>query len=85
MLLNIGISIGDTLLQAGTLPMDRVDLSDMGFPSNEIDDRLIYLANIGTNEVTIDVRGNDPRTSASDAAVLTLINNGCIILEDIIS
>ena len=57
--------------------MDETDLRDLGLPSNGadgIDARLIYLESIGTTGQIIDIRGNDPRTSASDVAVESLVN-----------
>jgi len=67
----------------GAVPMNETDLTDLGYSSATIDARLIYLATLGLTDMTIYLYGNEPRTSASDAAVLTLINAGCIILEDL--
>lgn len=58
------------------------DLRNLGLSSSAIDTHLIYLASIGTALQIIDIRGNDPRTSASDAAVATLIDNDNALLED---
>jgi len=55
-------------------PMNETNLKDLGLTSADIDERLIYLESIGTNLSIIDIRGNDPRTSASDEAVESLIN-----------
>ena len=66
------------------VPMTETNLADMGFSSTNIDARLIYLASIGTTGQTIKIYGNDPRTSASDAAVLeltTTLNNH--LIEDL--
>lgn len=65
------------------IPLDETNLLDKGLSSNQIDNRLIYLAGIPTINALIDIRGNEPRTSASDAAVLTLVGNGCQIREDL--
>lgn len=77
------ISPGVLSAPGTSIPLDQTDLSGLGLSSEDIDARLIYLAAIPTLNETIDIRGNDPRTSASDAAVLTLVTNGCQILEDV--
>ena len=66
-----------------SIPMDATYLYGYGLSSENIDTRLIYLAGIPTLNTTIDIRGNSPRTIASDAAVVTLTLNGCQILEDL--
>jgi len=71
----IGISIGIVQSSgANTIPMEQTNLNGLGLSSANIDARLIYLESIGTNLSIIDIRGNDPRTSASDAAVESLVN-----------
>jgi len=47
-----------------------------------IDDMLINMAAIGIANITIDIREFPKRTSASDEAILILINKGCKILEN---
>ena len=56
------------------VPMDETNLFGLGLASSNIDARLIYLESIGTTHSIIDIRGNNPRTSASDIAVDSLIN-----------
>jgi len=74
--------IGSASSSDSTPAMSEINLLDEGLSSSNIDARLIYLASIGTTDVTIDIKGNDDRTSASDAAVATLLENGCYIDED---
>lgn len=68
----------------GDLPMTATDLTGQGFSSETIDARLIYLSQIipALTDITIYLFGNDDRTSASDAAVEILENNGCFIESD---
>lgn len=80
--INLRKKIGSVQSSGSTPPMGETNLLDEGLSSSSIDARLIYLASIGTTEVTIDIKGNDARTSASDAAVATLLENGCYIDED---
>ena len=81
--INLRKKIGSVQSSGFTPPMGETNLLDEGLSSLSIDARLIYLASIGTTDVTIDIRGNDERTSASDAAVATLADNGCYLLEDV--
>lgn len=60
--------------KVSNIPMNETNLFGLGLSSANIDARLIYLESIGTEFSIIDIRGNDPRTSASDAAVDSLIN-----------
>lgn len=66
----------------GDLPMSATDLTDMGYSSAAIDERLIYLATLGLTDITIYLFGNEQRTSASDAAVEILEAAGCYIESD---
>jgi hypothetical protein len=75
--------IGRYIARSGTPTVTLLyDLRNLGLSSNSIDDHLIYLASIGTSLQIIDIRGNSPRTSASDDAFSTLINNENEIWED---
>jgi predicted NUDIX family phosphoesterase len=51
---------------------DETNLKDFKLTSKNIDARLNYLASIGTTGKVIDIQGNSPRTSASEAAFITL-------------
>lgn len=57
-----------------TVPMTETNLKNLGLSSENIDARLIFLASIGITLQLIDIRGNESRTSASDAAVSKLID-----------
>lgn len=78
------VSIGVLLQDTGTsIPMEQTDLRDLGLSSSDIDERLIYLASIDTTGEFILIYGNDPRTSASNAAyteLTTTLNN--FVIED---
>lgn len=63
------------------ISMDEVNLYNLGLFPADIDARLNYLAGENTTNETIDVRDNGIRTAASDAAVITLTNLGCQILQ----
>ncbi|MGK9476947.1 hypothetical protein ACSSV9_09015, partial [Melioribacter sp. OK-6-Me] len=57
-----------------------------GLSSTEVDNLLIDLANVNTftNEKQIDIAGNNaPRTSASGAAVSTLISKGVTVITNL--
>lgn len=70
------------IMQYLDLPMSATDLTDQGYSSETIDERLIYLATLGLVDISIYLFGNEPRTSASDAAVLILTDAGCFIMYD---
>lgn len=75
--------IGRYIARGGTPTVVLLyDLRNLGLSSASIDAHLIHLASIGTVLQIIDIRGNQPRTSASDAAVETLINNENELWED---
>ena len=81
-----GIKAGINVRQGAlsSIPMSQTDLSDLGLTSSQIDTRLIYLAMLGLSEQTIDIRGNFPRTAASDAAMSTLtVTQDNEVLEDV--
>ena len=66
----------------GIVPFPN-DIENMGYTSSQVDNWLIYIESIGTTGQLIDIRGNSPRTSASDAAVLSLTTTlDNTILED---
>jgi hypothetical protein len=61
-------------------PFDSLDISDMGYTSTQIDEYLIYHADVlGTNNATMDIRGNENPTSVSAAARQTLFNNYVLV------
>jgi len=78
----INYSVICELILGGDVPMSETNLTDYGFSAAIIDERLIYLATLGLTDITIYLYGNDARTSASDAAVATLTNDGCYIESD---
>ena len=77
------MKIGRHIARGGaTVVIPVLVFKNRGYTSTQIDDLLIRLANDGVSYQIIDIRGNDLRTSASDAAVITLLNNICEIWED---
>lgn len=71
----------DELNTALTPPaMDELNLLDKRLSSAEIDERLNYHANAGTNNTEMDIRGNDNPTAASAAARQTLYDNYVIVI-----
>ena len=74
----IGVIQGSKV--SSSVPPEDLDISDRGYTSTQIDDYLIYHADIlGTNNAEMDIRGNDNPTSASSAARQTLFNNYVLV------
>jgi hypothetical protein len=61
------------------------DISDLGLSSAVVDSWLNYHASHGTTLQSLDIRGNQQRTSSSDAAIITLTALDNVILEDVYS
>ena len=75
----IGIMQQGAVLNSFT-PPDDLDISDNGYTSLQIDEYLIYHADtLGTNNTTMDIRGNENPTAASADARQTLFNNYVLI------
>ncbi len=61
------------------IPMDTLDLRNMNLTAAQIDERLIYHADLGTNNTSMDLRGNEDPTAASADARQTLYDNYVLI------
>jgi hypothetical protein len=62
------------------IPMETLDLRNMNLTADQIDERLIYHADAGTNNTEMDITGNENPTAASADARQTLNNNFVFVI-----